>query len=84
VPTVEVNGLRMYYEDHGAGPPLVLILGLGIRRAHVLGLSLGGRIAMDLALRYPEMGGTSWRPRAAGTAVLGYRRSGCRPSFCTA
>jgi 3-oxoadipate enol-lactonase len=108
MPTVSVNGLRMYYELAGGGPPLVLIAGLGldlsecgqlidalathhqvlafdnrgagrtdkpdepytvgqmaddtaglmqvlgIERAHVVGMSLGGRIALDLALEHPE------------------------------
>jgi 3-oxoadipate enol-lactonase len=108
MPTVSVNGLRMYYELAGDGPPLVLIAGLGldlsecgqlidalatnyrvlafdnrgagrtdkpdepytvrqmaddtaglmqvlgIERAHVVGMSLGGRIALDLALEHPE------------------------------
>jgi pimeloyl-ACP methyl ester carboxylesterase len=107
MPTVSVDGLRMYYELVGAGPPLVLIGGLGldlsecgqlidalaphyrvlafdnrgagrtdkpdepytvkqmaddtaglmqalgIERAHVVGMSLGGRIALDLALEHP-------------------------------
>lgn len=108
MPTVSVNGLRMYYELAGAGQPLVLIAGLGldlsecgqlidalsvhyrvlafdnrgagrtdkpdepytirqmaadtaglmralgIERAHLVGMSLGGRIALDLAFEYPE------------------------------
>lgn len=108
VPTVSVDGLRMYYELAGAGQPLVLIGGLGldlsecgqlidglathyrvlafdnrgagrtdkpdepytvtqmaadtaglmqalgIERAHIVGMSLGGRIALDLALEHPE------------------------------
>lgn len=108
MPTVSVDGLRMYYELAGAGPPLVLIGGLGldvsecgqlidalatryrvlafdnrgagrsdkpdvpytisqmaddaaglmralgIERAHVVGMSLGGRIALDLALEHPQ------------------------------
>jgi 3-oxoadipate enol-lactonase len=108
MPTVSVNGLRIYYELAGGGPPLVLIAGLGldlseygqlidalathhqvlafdnrgagrtdkpdepytvrqmaddtaglmqvlgIERAHVVGMSLGGRIALDLALEHPE------------------------------
>lgn len=31
-----------------------LMQALGIERAHVVGMSLGGRIALDLALEYPE------------------------------
>lgn len=108
MPTVSVDGLRMYYELAGAGPPLVLIGGLGldlsecgqlidalaphyrvlafdnrgagrtdkpdepytirqmaddtaglmqalgIERAHLVGMSLGGRIALDLALEQPQ------------------------------
>jgi pimeloyl-ACP methyl ester carboxylesterase len=107
VPTVSVDGLKMYYEIVGAGQPLVLINGLGvdvsecgqlidalagryrvlafdnrgagrtdkpdepytvtqmardtaglmralgIERSHVVGMSLGGRIALDLALAEP-------------------------------
>jgi pimeloyl-ACP methyl ester carboxylesterase len=109
VPTVTVGDLSMYYEEHGAGPWLVVILGLagdvgesgelisplaghhrvlafdnrgagrtgkpdsgytiemmaddtagllravGIEQADVLGISLGGRIAMELAVRHPEL-----------------------------
>ncbi|HEX5401003.1 MAG TPA: alpha/beta fold hydrolase [Pseudonocardiaceae bacterium] len=109
MPTVDVSGLRMYYEPHGDGPPVVLILGLGgavaefgvlidalaqhhrvlafdnrgvggtgrpdtpytiemmaddtiglmsavgFDRAHVIGISMGGRIALALTLRRPEM-----------------------------
>lgn len=108
MPTVSVDGLRMHYELAGAGPPLVLIGGLGldlseygqlidalaphyrvlafdnrgagrtekpdepytvrqmagdtaglmqalgVERAHVVGMSLGGRIALDLALAHPQ------------------------------
>lgn len=100
--------MTMYYETHGEGDPLVLILGLGsdvsqyawmieefartfrviafdnrgsgrtdrpregyaiatmtddlegllealsIKDAHVLGISMGSRIALDLAVRYPD------------------------------
>lgn len=29
MPTVQVNDIRMYYEIHGEGEPLALIVGLG-------------------------------------------------------
>src|SRR5437764_634277 len=108
MPYIKVNDIRMYYEIHGDGEPLVLIVGLatdisewegiigwlakkyqvlafdnrgagrtdkpdtpysiemmaddtaglmqtlGMERAHLLGISMGGRIALALALRYPE------------------------------
>jgi pimeloyl-ACP methyl ester carboxylesterase len=107
VPTAQVNGITMYYEQRGAGEPLLLINGLGaditlltpvitwfarsyqvvafdnrgagrtdqpdtpytiglmardtaalmdvlsLERANVLGISMGGRIALELALSYP-------------------------------
>ncbi|MFN8589970.1 MAG: alpha/beta fold hydrolase [Thermomicrobiales bacterium] len=99
-----VNGIDLYYEEAGSGPPLLIIPGLsstgftipalesqfrmitldnrgagrssvppgpyttrlmaddaaalldhlGIARAHVFGFSLGGAIAQELALAYPE------------------------------
>ena len=108
MPYIKVNDIRMYYEIHGDGEPLVLIVGLatdisewegiicwlakkyqvlafdnrgagltdkpdtpysidmmaddtaglmqtlGIEQAHIVGISMGGRIALALALRYPE------------------------------
>jgi pimeloyl-ACP methyl ester carboxylesterase len=108
MPTVKVNDINMYYEIHGEGAPLLLIMGfgmdltgwmfqtpefskkyrviafdnrgvgqtdapdkpysirmmaddtiglmdgLGIERAHILGLSMGGFIAQELAINYPK------------------------------
>jgi len=109
MPVVKINDIRIYYEIHGAGEPVVLIAGLnsdhgmyrgilpllaphyqvivfdnrgvggtdkpdipysiemmaedtagllnalGIQHAHILGTSMGGRIASALVLRYPQM-----------------------------
>jgi pimeloyl-ACP methyl ester carboxylesterase len=107
--TVQANGQQLYYEIHGDGPPLVLLMGigydsslwtlaqvpilsrqfqvvlmdnrdsgrssradhpyhiadmaddvaglldaLGVERSHLLGLSMGGLIAQEFALRHPD------------------------------
>jgi pimeloyl-ACP methyl ester carboxylesterase len=108
VPRANVNGINIYYQDHGEGEPLVLIQGfggghegwffqtrsfrkhhrvivfdnrgmgksdkspepytivtmtedtinlmdyLGLEKAHILGTSLGGIVAQELAISYPE------------------------------
>ena len=108
MPTINVNGLNMYYEEHGQGEPLLMIQGLSahslhwlmqtpvmaqhfrtivfdnrgagrteapegpytirqmaddtaglmdalqVERAHVVGISMGGIIAQELAINYPQ------------------------------
>ncbi len=108
MPTTKVKDIEIYYEEHGSGDPLLLVMGLaadstawmfqtpdfaeryrtvafdnrgvgrtskpsgpysvhqmaddavglldalGIERTHVLGVSMGGMIAQEIALRNPE------------------------------
>jgi pimeloyl-ACP methyl ester carboxylesterase len=129
VSTVHVNGIDLYYEEHGEGDPLLLIMGWGgnaatwkpqlpglaerfrviafdnrgvgrssapetaystpqmaadalglldaldVPKAHVFGISLGGMVAQELAVRHPErvdalmLGCTS----PGGRRAAGYR-----------
>ena len=109
MPFLRVNGIQIYFEEHGKGEPLLLIQGLGypsgmwflqipplsghfrtivfdnrgvgktdkpdepysvplmasdaagllgalgVQKAHVVGVSLGGYIAQELALEYPHL-----------------------------
>ncbi|RSK28359.1 alpha/beta hydrolase [Bacillus sp. HMF5848] len=109
MPKVDVNGIQLYYEIHGEGPPLLLIEGLGyaswmwnynvtelsrhfsvivfdnrgvgksdkpdveytielfaddaaelvrtlgFEKVHVLGVSMGGFVAQEFAIKYPEI-----------------------------
>ena len=131
MPAVRANEIDIYYEEHGSGEPLLLIMGWGgnaatwkpqlpglaerfrvitfdnrgvartsapegpytvaelagdavalldaldVPRAHVLGISMGGMVAQELALNYPERVGalvlgctTPGSDRAAGVAEL--------------
>lgn len=46
MPTVEVNGINMYYEIHGRGEPILLIMGMGAD------LTMWGDIIYKLAEKY--------------------------------
>jgi pimeloyl-ACP methyl ester carboxylesterase len=129
MPTADVNGIRIHYEVHGEGRPLLLILGLssdlsemgkpliqmlgarsqvigfdnrgagrsdkpdapysielmasdalgvmdaaGVTRAGVLGISLGGRIALELALGHPERVERLILVSTSARVVPGWRR----------
>lgn len=135
MPTTKANGIEIYFEVHGEGPPLLLIMGLGanatawwkqvpafsehyrviafdnrgagrsekpvgaysiaqmaddaaalmdaleVPSSHVFGMSLGGMIAQEYALRHPQrvqslvLGGTTpGGPKAVrpGPDVIGH------------
>ena len=128
--TVQANGQELYYELHGQGPPLVLVMGigydsslwtlaqvpalstqfqvilvdnrdagrsskashpytiadmaddlaglldaLGIQRSHLLGLSMGGMIALEFALRHRRPAGSAGPHRHRSSASTKRRRS---------
>lgn len=50
-----------------------LLKHLEVQKAHIVGVSNGGRIALDFAVRYPEMADSLV---LAGTGVKGYEASG--------
>jgi pimeloyl-ACP methyl ester carboxylesterase len=62
MPYADVNGLHLYYEEHGEGPALVLIhgglmtieLSFGIQLADVLGFSLGGLTGYELVISHGD------------------------------
>jgi len=131
MPTIKIGDINIYYEVHGEGEPLLLIMGLGsdltswifqipefskkyrvivfdnrgvgrsdapdvpystelmaddtagllhaldIDKAHILGLSMGGMIAQELALKYPQrvksliLATTAAGPYSWATHILG-------------
>ena len=66
-PPSDVPGdLGSYSQDHAVADAVAVLDGLGVDRAHVVGLSMGGFTALHLALRHPErtlsvvVGGTGY------------------------
>ena len=51
MPHAELNGIRLYYEEEGSGPPLLLIAGLGANRLSQAALTHAQRAAQRLAYR---------------------------------
>ena len=44
-----------YSQDHAVEDLFALLSNLGIRQAHIVGLSMGGNVALNLGLTHPEM-----------------------------
>ncbi|MPZ88852.1 MAG: alpha/beta fold hydrolase [Nitriliruptorales bacterium] len=70
-PPSDVPGdLAAYSQDHAVDDAVAVLDGLGIGRAHIVGLSMGGFVALHLARRHPD------RCRSIVAAGVGY---GARP-----
>ena len=48
------TGADMYSQDHARDDILAVLDGLGIERAHIVGLSMGGFASLHFGLAYPE------------------------------
>src|SRR3989304_833593 len=62
MPLIKISSIRLNYELDGKGPAVVFIKDLmdklGIKKAHIVGISNGGMIAQHFTLRYPvKIGG---------------------------
>src|SRR3954471_17330748 len=60
------HGLDAYSQDRAVADALAVLDALGVERAHVVGLSMGGFCTLHLGLRHPE------RARSLVVAACGY------------
>ena len=65
-PSEVPEDLAAYSQDHAVGDLLGLMDGLGIDRAHIVGLSMGGYATLHFGIRHPE------RTRSLVVAGAGY------------